>query len=330
VQEVAAAKQRARSLLQLGRKDDAADVLRDAVALDPDDYEVYCLLALALRNSRPADASAAGQRAMALRPEADWPHRIQAQLLLDRRRNNEAFGHALRAVELAPQLYECHLMMAQVLGRLGRIEQAMVALDHATSINPNRVDAFVQRSKLAIDAKDWRQAQYWAEEALRRDPNETAALNNLAVAKQGMGQEVEAVELFAHASAQNPNDQLLSRNAVSSARRMNKGARVSRLLFLFALYAVLLSDGNRLFAVSVLTLGLAAFGTVRWLGHRAATERLPPHLREFARRERRQRFRDGAWWLHNLGLRPFRWQRAGYLPLLVFIVIYALIAPNPH
>jgi tetratricopeptide (TPR) repeat protein len=141
-------------------------------------------------------------------------------LLHDAGRSGEAREQAERAVALAPLLPEAHLVMAQVQFELGEFEAALGAADRVIQLAPNRTAGYVERSRLAARAKDWRSTETWARRALALDPGDEAALNNLGVALQGQGREAEALDLFARAAAANPRSDIAARNARSLASRI--------------------------------------------------------------------------------------------------------------
>ena len=99
--------QRARALLQAGRAGEACTVLSDAVASAPDDPELLCELANAVRErGGPGDAQAAldlVNQTLALDPQAERPHRIAAVILGSAGLRYDAVIAASEAVRRAPR-----------------------------------------------------------------------------------------------------------------------------------------------------------------------------------------------------------------------------------
>jgi len=97
---------RARALLDLGRADDAIKALHEAIASDPEDMVLYCELGRALLARRDAGdlerAVDAANRAAAIDPMSEWPHRIASIALGANRQRRDAVVAAAEAVRRNP------------------------------------------------------------------------------------------------------------------------------------------------------------------------------------------------------------------------------------
>src|ERR1700729_1800626 len=70
---------RAATMLDLGRYDEASTLLARLVSADPGSGRAWCLFARAhLGADRFADAVEAANRAAAIEPSEEWPHRLGA------------------------------------------------------------------------------------------------------------------------------------------------------------------------------------------------------------------------------------------------------------
>ncbi|GAA4456671.1 tetratricopeptide repeat protein [Phytohabitans houttuyneae] len=185
--------QRAALLADLGRYDEAAGELADALALDPQHPKVYSTLAsVHLAAERPAEslqaadaavAAAPGDvpalvtRAMALTdlrrfaeatavaeeilrlgPADPFAQRSAAAVLADSRNGQTAMDAAWRAAQLAPRDPLAHLVLALVAGRLGRFELAERAYHEALELDPTLTDAANEPGIVRLDRRRYAQA----------------------------------------------------------------------------------------------------------------------------------------------------------------------------
>src|SRR5690606_1170600 len=101
IEEVTRRLARSRSLVDLGRWEDAAAEASLALAAEPTSVEALCLLAQSQLNlGRAAEACATAEAALRLAPAAEWPHRIHSVALGSLGRHPEAVAAARRAVRL--------------------------------------------------------------------------------------------------------------------------------------------------------------------------------------------------------------------------------------
>jgi tetratricopeptide (TPR) repeat protein len=322
---LAAAKVRISTLLDLHRDEEAAHLVREQLAVAPNDHQLLCYLGLALRRTDQGGALDAAMRAVHAQPDADWPQRLTAQLLVERGAPAAALPYAGRALALAPDLPEAHLMMASVLASLNRLQEAVTEADKVIALAPNRTMGYVERSRLAIRFRDWDGTMSWARKALEIDPNNWAALNNLAVGLQGVGRKAEALELYARAAALNPREEVAARNARSVARNLGTFGGVSGgLVFLVVMLVRIIGLAGAAWAAGALVLAVAGFYFWQREVHRRATASLPAHLQRFVRDEQRRRRRES-----------FRFKDPKLRRLLitlliigVFVVIIAVIGPT--
>lgn len=126
------AQERAQALSSVGRHAEAAQVLRDALAAQPQHAGLLVQLARCHRST--------GQLAEAMRlvDQALGVARAQEHLLAEKARILLAAGHpgyaaaaAQRALELAPRSWEAHALFAEALLTLGNPTRVVVARRHA-------------------------------------------------------------------------------------------------------------------------------------------------------------------------------------------------------
>jgi predicted O-linked N-acetylglucosamine transferase (SPINDLY family) len=164
---------------ELGRTDDAIDLLARVVARDPDDAPMRARLAW-LHRVRADAASAQGDapaaladydRALALDAAQPDTHFNRANVLLAQNRVADALAGYDRALALRPASAEALLNRGVALGRLARHDDALQSLDAALSHRPSYVEALVNRANAlrALDRHDEALASY--ARALAIDPS---------------------------------------------------------------------------------------------------------------------------------------------------------------
>lgn len=168
--------QRAALLADLGRYDDAVTELQSALSFRADDAQALTLLArvyLAALRPEPAlaaaDAAAAAapdqvaplvvrghalidlnrfaeaaqtaEQLLALGPDDGYALRSAAAILSESRNGQEALNIAWRAVEVAPEEPQSHLVLSLVAARLGLFDLAERAYREALRLDPTLGDA---------------------------------------------------------------------------------------------------------------------------------------------------------------------------------------------
>lgn len=125
-------------LLQLGRHQQAEDILRGLVREHPQSAETWVALAQALsaRNER-AEAMSCYETALAARPSWAEAHQMAARNALELERREEALELARKAAELAPDNGPIQADLALILQSLERFEESAAAYRRGLSlVNP--------------------------------------------------------------------------------------------------------------------------------------------------------------------------------------------------
>lgn len=173
---------RATVLCDLQRYDEALSLLAPALAADPEDPRLHCLAARAHLGSGDVQRGLDHARtAAALDPDSDWPHRLLSLAEMQRENYQAAVRAAREAVRLAPYLPETHIQLAYALLELpwGNAE-ATDAATKALELAPDDPDAHLVAGAVAAagQRKDEAEAQF--NRVLSLDPDNTAAHNELA------------------------------------------------------------------------------------------------------------------------------------------------------
>ncbi|HEY1777066.1 MAG TPA: hypothetical protein VGG41_12980 [Solirubrobacteraceae bacterium] len=174
--------QRASALCDLGRYPEAASLLAAIVATNPESFSAWCLrsrAALGLRDH--ATALHAAKTAIALAPDAHWPHRLASIALASLGDHPAALWHAREAVRLAPHDWRAFTNLARRLAHQPQDRsEARDAAEHALEIAPHEVEAHMAAGAVAVADGRRADADLAFRRALAIDPQHSPAHNELA------------------------------------------------------------------------------------------------------------------------------------------------------
>lgn len=229
--------QQARALIAARRFEDVLPLAARAAAASPEDAEPLCLQAQALLAlGRHQEATKAADRALGLDANSEWPHRLRALSLSRAKRHRDAVGAALEAVRLSPASAAAHLVLADVAVSAKQKTTAFEAVSRLHQLAPGDASTWVVRSRYSILVRHWHDARDAARHALTLDPENYAAMNNLGVALQGMGQRAEAQQWFIQAAHLAPAGSIAQQNARRQVRTRRSAvirAVIGASIFLF-------------------------------------------------------------------------------------------------
>ncbi|ULN49394.1 tetratricopeptide repeat protein [Mycolicibacterium goodii] len=259
----------AQAYFDSGNYSRAEEVLRSALANEPDNPDLLVAYAQARLGLDDYQGAAwAAHSALAKAPHSEHAKRVYAFALSGQGRSADALQVAWKSVTEHPDVHLAHYAYANLLLSAGQPQQALTAINEALRLNPAAPDTWVLRGDI-YRALNWlgpAEADY--REALRLQPDNAAALNNLAVNLLQRGNARSAIDGFVGAGQLDPGVGELARYNISAA--LMKWLRLSNtcviFLFVAAVVVMALHDEGRPTVIPRIIAGLITVGFVAVLG----------------------------------------------------------------
>ncbi len=192
---------------------DAADLYRQALALEPHWPEAHVNLGTALQSLQRFDeALEAFDRALRERPEFAEAENNRGNTLKSLGRLDEALGAFQRALELQPQFATAEFNRANTLQSLGQLEAAAEAFRHALKLRPNYAKCANNLGNVLKSLGRFDEALAVYRQALMIEPRYANAEYNLATTLQAVGKLNESIEAYHRALAIDPQHAETTRN----------------------------------------------------------------------------------------------------------------------
>jgi predicted O-linked N-acetylglucosamine transferase (SPINDLY family) len=189
-----------------GLSEESIAAYRAAVQADPTDAEAHRQLGLALQSTgSPLEAMDALHAALRLSPSAAEIHNDLGMLLTAIGRLDEAAGAFRRALAIKDSFPEAHNNLGKVLKDQGRLAEAIAAFHKAISLAPKYAAAHNNLGNALCD--QWKHDESVASltKATQLDPNYANAHNNLAVVLAMQGRLDESLAHFDRSIELNPS-----------------------------------------------------------------------------------------------------------------------------
>jgi tetratricopeptide (TPR) repeat protein len=280
--------ERADNLLDLERADEALTMIHAVLAENPENVSALCLAARAeLALKRPGEAVRAASRAHGIDPHSDWPLRLIALAESRRGQHWAAEQAALQAVSLAPQVWQTHQVYAAVTAD-NAPDKALYAVGHAVALAPQEPEPHVLRAGILLRRSDLPGAEAEYREALRLDPQNSAATNGLGLVSLRGRKTLTAAGQFADALRQDPKLSVGTHN-LDVAFINTLAVPMQRFLPVFFIMAWVIgrADGSvgriASWVIAAALAGVIVFGVVRIV--QQVRGRLWPYVRTMPRRD---------------------------------------------
>ncbi len=210
---------RASALMEVGRHQEAIELLSAACARDPSDHDALMNLALAyVGTGRPWDAKRTAERAVALEPESVESYLVLAQCAHACHRDDQALDAAFAACRIEPDSARSHMAVVTAALGLDDLSLAWGEANRVVELAPWSALGHQARGLVHLRRGDWHWAEVEYRQALAIRPEEPAYLNNLGLALMRSGAHEEALECFSAAGRIDPTNKNFRENAALAAR----------------------------------------------------------------------------------------------------------------
>ena len=238
------------------------------VSAEPESSRAWCLMARAhLGADRYTEAVTAANRAVALDPADEWPHRLASNALVHLGNYPDALRAAYEACRLAPSYWQTHVCVAQAALAAQRLDVATEAAARARGLAPNEPDVHFLSGKVSLARSDLAGAREHQERALALDPGHSGAMNELGRIRLRRHDTAGAIRHFISAARATPDERIYSRNIDVVLLRT-----VSRTIYVFTLIALILiwipavTHVDRLpFVIALGTVAVATAACFAWM-----------------------------------------------------------------
>jgi protein O-mannosyl-transferase len=179
----------------------------DTVAKRPQNPRAYDNYAQALQLiGRREEAVVQLKKALELNPNSYASHGLLANVYIELSRFDEAIAHYRRALGLKSDIAIFHNNLATSLARVNRIDEAMQHYAEAVRLNPKLPAAHSNFANLLYQVGRTNEAAAHYQTALELKPDDSAARYNLGLMMFQLDRNAEAVGHLQRAIEQNPTD----------------------------------------------------------------------------------------------------------------------------
>lgn len=218
-----AAIERARLLMSQGRFDMARDLLRQALAQDPDNAHAHSWLALCLAQDRDKlkEATREAEQGVHLAPDDSFAHYVLASVWEDRNQIDKALASIEEAIALDPVAASYHGMKSQLLSQKKDWKGALEAAEEGLTFDPEDETCAALRTVALERLGKVGDAREQAEESLRQNPDSTWAHATHGWALLQQGDYRAAQKSFAEALRLSPNNEMARSGMIQALNSSN-------------------------------------------------------------------------------------------------------------
>jgi len=178
----------ARMYLAAGKPADAESEFREVLRLEPSDRknDQQAELGLAeslLRQKKDADAADALAAYLNANPSDEKARLMQASVLADLGKNDEALAALDRAAKDGPETADALKLRSALYYRKSEFPQAVAALQKAETLAPGDASIHASLGHALLETKDYPNAVRELNQAIRVDPSSTGTLRDLISAE---------------------------------------------------------------------------------------------------------------------------------------------------
>jgi predicted O-linked N-acetylglucosamine transferase (SPINDLY family) len=188
-----------------------------------DHFDALNLLGImAAQTRRPEEAADLLRRAVAARPTDAGAHSNYGNSLNDLKRFEEALDSYSRALKIKPDFAEAYFNRGNALRELKRFEEALDSYACALKIKPYDVEVYSNRGLILLDLKRFEEALDSFASALKIKPDFAEAYNNRGLALRELKRFEEALDSFASALKIKPDFAEVYSNRGNTLRELKR------------------------------------------------------------------------------------------------------------
>jgi tetratricopeptide (TPR) repeat protein len=199
-------------LAEMGRIDESGEKIRRAIEIQPDHPAAFYSLgrwhALGLRDD---EAETALRRTIELDPTYPGAHLLLAQVYQRQKRLPDARRHLRAELLLRPENPRILMDLANHLIDLGDTRPALACLKRLVQVDSTNAQGWQNLAVVQFLRERYDEGILSSQECLRLDPQNSAALHNLAMAYGQMHEYDQALRHLRSALAKSPKDVALQR-----------------------------------------------------------------------------------------------------------------------
>lgn len=163
--------------VESGQLEEARQMLEHAATDNPDRFEIHVNLAACLqRMDRPAEALVHAERATALAPEVSATNLARGEALMRLDRHGDAREALLRAVRLDPDNATAVQHLANVHVRLGQYSEALGQYEALSKLMPDRWEPYLGIARMHVQLGNMQPAILAVDAGLKLAPDEPELL----------------------------------------------------------------------------------------------------------------------------------------------------------
>lgn len=272
--------ERAERLLDVGRPDEAAEILSADGRTATDARALAVLSRAAYQRDDYDGAVGHAERALALDPDLVGGWQMLALSRLATNRPVDAVPASLKAVALAPMFSGAHAVAARAHAELGRFDQATFHAHKAMELDPDGPRGWIALTRVQLAQQRWEDAAQSALAALGRDPESAEARVLLSVAQASApgkrGREL-AMATLVETLRDNPDEEDIRRFLID----VSLGSLPDRRLWLILIAVTFFTRGLGLILM-LIVLTVTVISTWR---------SIPPDIRRLVWADKRGRYR---------------------------------------
>jgi tetratricopeptide (TPR) repeat protein len=191
---------------QIGRHDQAVDLIGKAIALNDRVPAFHNNIGLALRAlGRVEDAAVHYTRAVGLQPDFAEAHNNLGNILREQGKLDDAVARYQQVLMLDPDHAEAHNNLGNALRKQGKLGEAVAHYERALALWPHYADAYNNLGNALRDQGKLDEAVAQYQRALAVRPDYAEAHHNLGAALREQGRLDEAVARYQQALALRPD-----------------------------------------------------------------------------------------------------------------------------